>query len=75
MLIDFHISMFLQIVILSVLNLHHMIVVGGTMNGNHVVWVMMDDLAQLENVLDLVVFSVERVEGKTCFVLYVNFNF
>lgn len=41
-----------------------MIVVDGTMNGGHVVWVMMDDLFQRENVPDLVVFSVNTLKEK-----------
>lgn len=41
-----------------------MIVVGGRMNGSHVVWVMMNDLAQRENVPDLVVFSANTLNEK-----------
>lgn len=41
-----------------------MVVVGGTMNGSRVVWVMMDDLAQRQSVPDLVVFSVNTLKEK-----------
>lgn len=41
-----------------------MVVVGGMMTGSHVVWVMMDVLAQRESVPGLVVFSVNTWKEK-----------